>query len=198
MELKSERIEKFEETNSMINDIRGKNIFFVVMCSAVLFFALGIKKTNAEIKSNWHLYEKTAALLSSTQPENPRSGRTTGVFVAYEKSFLRCRPTVSLMSFDGLNLGQVTIPQKYASKSARNRMSVNVNGVLFSAEGETVINEYRNGTEVVAMFDDGLIKALRYPSFIEISIGGGTPVFEVRSLNSITSHAKKLENLCNR
>jgi hypothetical protein len=168
---------------------------YILLISFTISFA-STKELSAEIVANWHLYEGDVALIASTSPQDPKLGKTTGIFIAFEKSMFKCRPTVSLMSYDGLVLGQVTTARKFASKSAKNRMSVEVNGEKFSTSGETVINDYTNGTEIVAMFDGELLRALQRPATVSIFIGGGPPVFMARSLNSVTPHVDAIYKFC--
>lgn len=167
----------------------------IVLTSLTISLAT-TKELSAEIVANWNFYDGTVALLSTTSPQNPDKGKTTGIFVAYDKSFFRCMPTVSLMSYNGLVLGRVTRPQKHVYKESKNRLVAHVNGKRFAATGATVVNEYSNGTEVVAMFDQDLIAALQNPGTVSLSIGNGQPIFSARAMNSISAHVMKAYKSC--
>jgi hypothetical protein len=162
----------------------------------VLFHFAFVQKATSEIVADWHFYDGTIALLTTTHPQSPALGRTTGIFVAYERSRSGCAPTVSLMSYNGLALGRVVAPRKQVSRSKKNQLVVGVGSRKFSAVGETVMNEYSNGTEIVAMFDIDLIAALRNPADVSISFGNSKPVLRIKTLNSISEHVEAARKYC--
>lgn len=169
--------------------------FHIFLLSLILSFA-STKELSAEIRANWHFYDGAIALLTTTHPQNPAQGRTTGIFVAYERTRSGCVPTVSLMSYHGLALGRVVAPRKQVSRSKKNQLVVGVGSRKFSAVGDTVMNEYSNGTEIVAMFDVDLIAALMNPSEVSISFGNSQPVLRIKALNSITEHVEAARRYC--
>lgn len=167
-----------------------------ISAMVVLFHFAFVQKATSEIVANWHFYDGAIALLTTTNPQNPAQGRTTGIFVAYERSRSGCVPTVSLMSYHGLALGRVVAPRKQVSRSKKNQLAVGVGSRKFLAVGDTVMNEYSNGTEIVAMFDVDLIAALMNPSEVSISFGNSQPVLRIKALNSITEHVEAARRYC--
>lgn len=161
----------------------------------LVFFAHAEKATS-QVVADWHIYDGAIALLSTTNPQSPDNGRTTGIFISFEKSPLGCRPTLSLMSYSGLVLGRVTAPRARVSGNNRNRMVVQVGSRRFTPVTETVINEYSNGTEIVAMFEIELLTALFNPTHISISVGDNRPVFSIRALSSVVRHLDAAQANC--
>ena len=172
--------------------------FLDVVFLCLLFQLAYSERAISQIVANWHFYDGTIALLATTNPQNPAQGRTTGIFVAYERSLSGCSPTLSLMSYDGLALGRVTNPRSQVSRSNRNRMVVRVGSRRFIPVGETVMNEYSNGIETVAMYDVDLIAALQSPAEISIAFGDAQPLFRIRALNSVLQHIDAARAHCTR
>lgn len=167
--------------------------------ASMVIFLVGFahaEKATCQIVADWHIYDDAIALLSTTNPQSPENGRTTGVFISFERSPSGCRPTLSLMSYSGLALGQVTVPRARVSGNNRNRMVLQVGSRRFTPITETVINEYSNGTEVVAMFENDLLTALLNPTEISISFGNSQPVFSIRSMTSVARHLDAARATC--
>lgn len=170
---------------------------FVQASMIILFMWFShAEKASSQIVADWHFYDDAIALLSTTNPQTPANGRITGIFISFDTSISGCRPILSLMSFSGLVLGQVTKPRAMVSSSNKNRMVVQVGPRRFIPVTETVINEYSNGTEVVAMFDVELVTALLNPTEISISFGDGQAVFSIRAISSLDRHLNAARAAC--
>lgn len=169
-----------------------------VQASMVIFlvFFSHAEKAISQIVADWHFYDGAIALLSTTKPQSPKNGITTGIFISFERSPSGCRPTLTLMSYSGLVLGRVTVPRAQVSGNNRNRMVVQVGSRRFTPVTDTVINEYSNGTEIVAVFEIELLTALLNPTEISISFGDSRPVFSIGALSSVARHLDAARATC--
>ena len=160
----------------------------------LMIFLLSPSFLNAAAVAAWRAEGNSVILESSTSPANPAIGKSAVIAVSYEKSFFRCKPSLALLSFDGLTLGTAT--KKQSSSKGKNQLTFKVNQKTFVAQNETHINTYTNGLEVVALFDAAILKELERPSRITVSIGSGRPLMEFRTTNSIAPSIRKIAGSC--
>ena len=164
--------------------------------SIFLISFISISSTlSAETVAKWRVQGSSVVLESTTNLANPSQGKSAVIALTYEKSFFKCKPSLAFLSFEGLKLG-TGIKQK-TSKSKKNQLTFYVNKKKFIAQKETKMNTYSNGIELVAFFNESILRELSKPSLIKVSVGGKQPVMEFKTSNSITPSIGKISDSCN-
>ena len=145
----------------------------------IFFWSIYISNTFAQSESSWIFQAPSVVLPFYSAAED----KSAIIAIAYEKKWFRCKPSVALISISGRSLGSLL--RSSESGSNRNSLKLTINNKDYFSEGDTVLNTYENGTEVVSFFDDDVIEALKYQANISVSIGNNPPLFSGRSINTI-------------
>lgn len=168
--------------------------YMKVVRLVILFLTISVSATSAEVVTKWRMQGSSLILEGSTNLADPRQGQSAVIALAFEKSFLSCKPSVAFLSFKGSTLGKAV--RQESSKRKKNQLTLFVNQKKFIAQKKTQINTYSNGVEIVAFFDDSLLKELSKPSTIKVSVGGQQPLIAFRAVNSIGPSIDELYRLC--
>lgn len=160
----------------------------------LLIMLLAPSILKAEVVAAWRVQGNSVILEGSTNTANPAIGKSVVLAVTYERSFLRCKPSVAMLNFDGLTLG--TAIKKQSSSKSKNQLKLNVNNKTYLAQNETHMNTYTNGIEVAAFFEKALLTDLERPSRISVSMGSNRALMEFRSTNSIASSIRAISSSC--
>ena len=142
----------------------------------------------AQGASNWKI-QNNSLLLSFYSPS-----KYVTIAVAYEKTFFRCKPSVAMIIATDRTLGVFRDQKELGSR--KNKLNITVSGQRYEANGDTVLNKYANGMEVVAFFDEDLVNALKTPSSISVSFGSSSPVFTGSAGNSINLGLDQIKGSC--
>ena len=146
----------------------------------------------AQSQSSWVVQGHSLTLPFYSTSEN----KYATIAIAYEKKFFSCQPSIALIVADGRSLGSFRNGSK--SSSTRNRLKLTINNRDYFADGDTVLNTYANGIEIVSFFDVNVIEALKSPSNISVYVGNNPPRLSGRSTNSINVGLRTIIQSCER
>jgi hypothetical protein len=150
---------------------------------------------SATIESKWMLREDSVMLFGSTNINNPTIGKSAIIAIAYDKSFFSCKLSVAFITMEGSTLGNAA--SQKSSSAKKNQLTFTINNKKFTANGETKLNQYSNGLEVIGYFDEAVITELAKPSNIRVSIGSNNPPRMVfKSLDGIGKYMEQARRSC--
>jgi len=146
----------------------------------------------AQGQSKWILQQHSLVLPFF----NATNGKYVTLLIAYEKNSLECKPSVALLALEGNRLG--TLVEKRRSSKTKDKLIVTINGNTYYGEGDTAINTYSNGLEIVSFFNEGVIGELKFPSKFSVDIGkvSSSPIFYGETLNSINFGLESIIQSC--
>ncbi|MBT3986322.1 MAG: hypothetical protein HOE89_02175 [Gammaproteobacteria bacterium] len=168
-----------------------KHYLLISMAIASLFAA---NSASSQAVTNWQIQGQSLILSASTNTNNTSIGRSAVLALAFEKSFLSCKPSLAFLSFQGSRLG--SIERTRSNKRESNQLKLTINNRTYVADGETVLNTYSNGVEIVAYFEDSIIAALSNAAIISVSVGDGDTLISYRTHNDIRSYITEIRDAC--
>jgi hypothetical protein len=159
-----------------------------------IFLTMFIQTSMGQAISQWKLQNHSVIIDAYTHPNNPSQGKVAVLAIAYEKSFFRCKPSIALLSFNGTSLGSFINKKEFSRKS--NKINLTINSKKFEGEGDSTLNTYTNGIEMVSYFDESAIQALNNSAIIDVSIGNNKPLISYRATNGIKNYLPAVIDSC--